>query len=136
MTPSDKRGELDVVSYSEKLGYRNYMYLPQELKDLIAKAYRLHEREIAEAKAVDMDNAHEILMAYGKACEEEGHWSKRATTIRLDLATYYRDERTKEEQPFSDEEVSMVKARADYINDQLRKNYASKQEQPRKEETE
>lgn len=32
---------------------------------------------------------HELLMAYGKVCEEEGYLSPRAVTIRMDIATYY-----------------------------------------------
>lgn len=32
---------------------------------------------------------HEVLMAYGKVCNEDGYLSERAVTIRMDLATHY-----------------------------------------------
>lgn len=41
---------VDVVSYAESLGYSNYMYQPQHIKTLIAKAYK--ERETHTQKAV------------------------------------------------------------------------------------
>lgn len=32
---------------------------------------------------------HELLMAYGKICEEEGYLSPKAVTVRMDIASYF-----------------------------------------------
>ncbi|MGW5074044.1 hypothetical protein [Rhodococcus sp. NPDC004095] len=44
-----------------------------------------------EAKSVGISQVHEVLAAYGKACEDEGCLSDRAVRIRMDLSAYYHD---------------------------------------------
>lgn len=37
----------------------------------------------------DQKDIHEVLMAYGRECEEKGCLSEKAVTIRMDLAAHY-----------------------------------------------
>ncbi|CAH0190785.1 hypothetical protein [Rhodococcoides fascians] len=46
-------------------------------------------KDIAETRQVSMGDFHELLMGYGKVCEEEGCLSPRAVGIRMDFASYY-----------------------------------------------
>lgn len=51
----------------------------------------IQSQKQAHADMISGGDMHELLMAYGKVCEEESLLSPRAVTIRMDIATYFNE---------------------------------------------
>lgn len=66
---------------------RPYTRVTKEAK---RRLMALFDQQMGKEK-VSSGEMHEILMNYGKVCEEQGFLSPQAVTIRMDIATYFND---------------------------------------------
>lgn len=75
----------------------NELFIKAGHREKLEQAINAHiSRKERLAREVSLSEVHKILYKYGEICEEEGHLSPRAVTIRMDLSAYYYEEQTRQ----------------------------------------